>query len=108
MRMKRGDTYIEEFKLTWNDGSAIDLTEADHVNFICLLDGALSPKIDAPTTISDAANGMVAYDFKLEDTNNPGMYKYEFQITYNSGDILTVPSNQTLWLLILDDLNESL
>lgn len=105
MRMKRGDTYIEEFKLTWNDGSAIDLTEADHVNFICLLDETTDPKIDAPTIITDAVGGKVAYDFSVEDTTVSGMYKYEFQITYNSGDVLTVPSNQTLWLLILDDLN---
>lgn len=105
MRMKRGDTYLEEFRLTWMDGSPVDLTDADHVNFICKKDGDDTPKIDRNTLITGAEDGLVIFDFEAQDTEESGMYNYEFQIVYNTGDIMTVPQNKILWLLIIDDLN---
>lgn len=106
MRIKKGDHYIAEFVLYWDDGSEIDLTNADEIKFMMKLDSTDAEVISGTCSLADAENGKVHYEFTAEDTATAGMYKYEFQITWALGYTFTVPSSEQLWLFIVSDLGD--
>lgn len=97
-----GDTQAFEYQLKWDDGAAIDLRDATSVYFIMRLDDASTDEINGACIITDAENGKVAYNFSSSEVDTGGMYKYRYKITYNSGEILSVPSNDVLWLYLID------
>lgn len=102
MRMKQGDLFPFLYNLQYDDGTAIDLTTADSVKLYMTLDECDVPTIDgAACEIEVATDGSIEYYWVSGDTDEPGMYKIEFVITFNNGSILTVPSNDILWMLIL-------
>jgi len=106
MRIKQGDTYPFQQRLLYDDSSPVDLTDADSVNLRLRLDGATSYKVDKPCVIVDAMLGTVLYFPDTSDTDTPGMYEMEFRIIFKGGNVQTVPSNKTMWLLILGDSND--
>jgi len=97
-----GDTQPFEYELKWDDGTAIDLRTAASVYFIMRIDDGTADDVNAACTITDAQNGKVAYSWTSGDVDTGGMYKYRYKITYTSGKTLTVPSNDILWLYIVD------
>lgn len=101
-RRIKGDTQPFEYQLKWNDGTAIDLATASSVKFIMTLDGDTTPTVDGACVITDSANGKVKYNFAAGDVDTGGMYKYRYKITFSDGKILSVPSNDILWLYIVD------
>lgn len=103
MRIKRGDTYPFQQCLQYDDKKPIDLTDATSIRFRTKLDGASEYKTDGECVIVDPINGIVQYSWDTSDTDTPGMYKMEYAINFPGGRTLTVPSNNTMWLLILGD-----
>lgn len=97
-----GDTLPFEYELKWNDGTPIDLRDVATVYLIMRLDDASSDEINGECVITDAENGKVAYNFSSTEIDTGGMYKYRYKINYVSGKILTVPSNDVLWLYLID------
>lgn len=91
--------------LTNSDGSAIDLTDATGVAFLMRLIGGTVPKIDAPAVVVNAAFGIVRYDWLAADTDTPGNYHAEWEITWASGKQQTVPTLTYHTVDVLDDLN---
>jgi hypothetical protein len=99
-----GDTQPFEYQLKWDDGTAIDLRTATGVKFMMYEDGATTATVDAACVITDAENGKVTYNFATGDVDTGGMYKYRYKITFSTTKILSVPSNDVLWLYIIDPL----
>jgi hypothetical protein len=87
--IKEGDTdanYIATLKSSYGlPGEApINLTAAASVRFIMRssgLSGSDPPKVNGVMTITDAVNGIVSYTFTWTDTDTPGTYNVEFEIT---------------------------
>lgn len=107
--IKSGDLFTLYETLKWDDGTTIDLTDADSVYIIARLDGATEASIIGACTIVDAVNGEVSYSFQNGETDTPGMYRYEYEIRFpaiGSEDFrpFTVPSKGRLWLHIECDL----
>src|SRR5690625_4740426 len=61
-------------------------------------------KIDSPVTIIDVSRGMVKYDWAEDDTDEVGDYQAEFEITFSNGRKMTVPNDDYIVVVILEDL----
>lgn len=77
-------------------GSATDLSNASSVQFYMRETGAASLKVNATATIVDAANGKVSYDWASGDLDTPGLYRAEFEVSWNDGDTETFPAGAPL------------
>lgn len=88
--IKQHDTYPPlEAVLSDQDG-VINLTTAANVKLI-LKAIAGSPIVLTCTIVTPAA-GLVSYDWQTADTASVNQYQAEFQITWASGKITTVPN----------------
>lgn len=94
--LKRGDTSAGlRYTLL---PSPISLAGATVV-FSMRLRGLTVPKIArAAAVIEDAANGVVRYDWQAGDTDTPGLYEAEFEVTYADGAVETFPNSD--WIII--------
>ena len=84
---------------------AVDITGATVV-FSMRGRHAASNKVDRQSaTISQASPGIVQYAFQAADTDTPGYYWGEFEVTYGDGRIETFPSgNLGIFINITRDL----
>lgn len=104
--LKSGDLYTLEYKLQWDNGTAIDLSSANSVYFIATLDGSDTPTINRECNIVDASDGYVQFVFRDDDTSTSGMYRCRFVVydaVLNSEEgyrPLTLPSRGVLWMHI--------
>lgn len=108
--MKKGDTLpIRELELQEKDsngdkipidltGSSIDFYVYDENTDTMIIDGS-------NVTITDAANGLIEYEWKDSDTQKTGTYKGEFVVTYADGE-LTLPNDGFLPVTINEDVQE--
>lgn len=74
--------------LTDANGTVVDVTDAT-VRFHMLKIGATTLKIDAAASVIDGAAGHVRYALQNGDTDTPGTYKAEYQVTFPDGSIET-------------------
>lgn len=102
--IKAGDTATPmEAYLRHADNSALDLTGAA-VRFIMRAEGQLLPKVNAAAVIVDLPTAKVRYTFLPTDTDAPGVYFVNWQVTFAGGTIATVPNTGYLFLQVLPDL----
>lgn len=102
-RRIKGDTTPFEYQLKWDDNTPIDLTTATTVKITLRAYEATTNKVnDAACVVTDTLNGKVMYNWTSGDVDTAGMYKYKYKITYASGKILTVPSDDIMWMFIID------
>lgn len=74
------------------DGSAVDVTGAT-VAFS--MSGAGIVKVDEQSvTLTTAASGIVTYSWQAGDTDTPGTYEGEFEVTFGGGQIQTYPNSE--------------
>jgi hypothetical protein len=102
-------TYIATLKDAFGTGgeAPINLSAASQVRFIMRLadfSGDTPAKVNAPMTITDAANGIVTYPWATGDTDTPGTYSVEFEIRWADGTVQTVPEGDYLQVVVVDDL----
>jgi hypothetical protein len=74
--------------LTNAAGVVVDITGAS-VQFHMQKIGATTIKVDAEATVVDGAAGHVRYTLQAGDTDTPGSYKAEYQVTFSDGTIET-------------------
>lgn len=102
--MKQNDT-LPSIEATLRDGSGaiIDLTDST-VRFHMRGKSERIAKVDSPAVIVDPTAGTVRYDWSPEDTDTPGDYQFEWQVTYDDGPIVTCPNIGYNTLLIASEL----
>ncbi len=66
--------------------------------------GASTLKIDTGVTVTDPGNGAIQYDWVSGDTDTPGTYYAEFQVTYTDGSVESFPNTENLVVTIIPEL----
>lgn len=94
--LKRGDTSPAlQYSLL---PAPIVLTGAT-VRFSMRPRGSVTPTINrAVAVIEDALAGIVRYDWQVANTDTPGLYEAEFEVTYADGTVETFPNSD--WIII--------
>jgi len=100
--VKQGDLLpIVEATLKFEDETVMDLTGAS-VNFH-MVDQEGTVKVDASATIKDPpTDGKVQYAWVSGDTDTPGRYRGEFEVT-SGGKTQTWPTKEPLNIIILEE-----
>jgi hypothetical protein len=75
-----------------SEGDAIDLTDAS-VQFHLAEPRGGDTIIDEPADVIDATSGLVRYRWHVDDTDEPGRYRAEFEVTYANDDVETFPND---------------
>lgn len=102
--VKQGDRSPSiAFQLLDGNGVAINLAAAT-VSFIMWAPGAAAAKVNAAATITDAPTGKVSYAWAAVDTDTPGDYMAEWEVTFSGGYKETFPNSGWLKVRILDDI----
>ena len=110
--IKRGDT-VPSMVATLSStvsgvSSAVDLTTASVVT--AFFGDSAGVILDRTCTVVTAASGIVSYTFLSTDWDSGGLvagtYSLEFQITFNSGAILSVPTSGYCKLVVKPDLDD--
>lgn len=92
---KTGDTKPMEVKLTYSDGTAVDLTDATVTFYMgTTIAGAPATVLDPPTA------GVVAYPWSPGETDTPGDFPAEFNVEV-LGSHARMPSKGTLLVKIV-------
>jgi hypothetical protein len=77
--------------LEYSDDTPADITGAT-VKFIMRREKTVAtPKVNASATVVDATTGQVRYDWAEGDTDTPGRYDCEWQVTLPGGEPGTFP-----------------
>lgn len=85
--------------------SALDLTDADKVDFVMRQVAGGPLRTNSLAVIDDPVAGIVHYDWSAQDTATPGQFQAEWQITWNNGYQQTVPTLSYHTVEILADLD---
>jgi hypothetical protein len=93
--IKRGDTGVSLEATLKIDGAAVNLTGVTSVKFYMRdTNGATSNKVDgADATVTDAAGGVVQYDWEAADVDAAGTYIAEFRVIAADGKPKSYPDD---------------
>lgn len=80
--------------LTNAAGKAVNVSGAS-VRFHLRLIGETALKVDAAATVVDGEAGHVRYILQPGDTDTPGRYKAEFEVTFLDGSVETFTNTPT-------------
>lgn len=99
--IKEGDTapYLDA-TCRGSDGKVRNVTGA-LVRFHMTIPGAATMKVDAAGTVVDGPNGVVRYALQSGDTDTPGKYHCEYEVTYPDGRVETFPNDDKPLVLIV-------
>ena len=99
--IKQGDTapYLDAICADYA-GDAVDVTGAT-VRFHMLPKGGDTLTVDAAGSVVDGAAGHVRYTLQSGDTDTPGTYHCEYEITYGDGRVETFPNDSDPLVLII-------
>ena len=86
----------------------IDLTTATGVLFIMSIEKGTPNKVSAAATIVTPATGIVKYVWTGTDTDTPGDYQAEWEITFPGTKKLTVPNDGYISIEVMADLNSEI
>jgi len=103
--IKQGDTApIMEANLRQPSGAAAPLAGAA-VKFYMRPRGRSTITTNSAAAVTDAANGVVQYSWVAADTQQPGAYEGEFEVTYADGTIETFPNEGYIDISIPPQIN---
>lgn len=91
--------------LTDDAGTALDLTSASSCRFVMRSVAGGTPKVAAAASIVTPASGIVRYAWTGTDTDTPGDYFAEFEVTYAGPKTETHPNDGHLLVRITEDLD---
>ncbi|MBM2331818.1 hypothetical protein [Marivita cryptomonadis] len=85
--------------------AVVDLKSGSTVVFNMRLRGSQVKKVDrAASVITNSALGEVEYRWSASDTDTPGRYEGEFEVTFADGAVLTYPREGYIPIPIGDDI----
>ena len=103
-KIRTGDSQPISIQVLDEDtGDAISLTSATARFIMVRDDNDRTAKVKATAEIYDAANGKVRYNWSTADLDTPGTYYGFFEITYSGGKKQTIPADNELKIVIIDD-----
>ena len=88
-------------------GAPVDLTGATGVTFIMKAAQGNTVKVNAAAVVVTPASGVVRYDWLAIDTDTPGSYMAEWQVTWSGGKRQTFPTLTFHTVDILQDLDNA-
>lgn len=91
--------------LTYEGGATCNLSSATEVNFIMKIASGGAVKVNSEAVIVDATTGKVRYDWTAVDTNAPGDYLAEWEVTWGDGARETFPTKTYHSVSVLADLD---
>lgn len=86
-------------------GAPVDLTAATAVKFIMRPTSGGATKVNAAATIVTPTGGVVRYDWLAADTNTPGSFQAEWEVTWTGGKKQTFPTTTYHTVDVLADLD---
>lgn len=101
LRRYRGDTYPDEFVITDNSGSVLDITG---YTFLLTLNTEQNPTnttnqvYQIVGVIVDAAAGVVSFAPSVAQADNVGTFYYDIQITDDTAAIKTLQKGKYVYL----------
>lgn len=105
--IKRGDREPKFSAKLAVDNAGQDLTGCS-VKFIMKKPGAATPKISAAATIDQTVDsstfGDVSYSWGATDTDELGLFRAEFEVTFANGNKRTWPADGYLLIQVVEDL----
>jgi Rib/alpha/Esp surface antigen-like repeat protein len=103
--IKQNDT-APALQMTLTDPSndPVDLTSAESITFH-MRESGQAIKIEGEATVVDASAGTVKYDWAAGDTDTPGNYQCEVEITYTNGTVHTIPNEGYGTVVITEELD---
>jgi Rib/alpha/Esp surface antigen-like repeat protein len=102
--IKQNDTNPAiECTLQDSDGTAVNLSGAT-ARFLMRARGGATVKVNAAAAITNAAGGVVQYTPVAADTDTPGQYEAEIEVTYSDSTRETFPSRGYISIVIQDDI----
>ena len=103
--IKQNDTSPSiEATLTNISGTAVNLNGSS-VRFHMKNMSNNSLIVDQAATIVNAAGGIVRYAWQAADTQKPGLYNCEFEVTYTDTSIETFPNDDKIIVSIESEIN---
>jgi hypothetical protein len=107
-KIKRNDRrpYLDAQFFQPDGITPLNISSASKVSMVCRLKGTGvddPPKFKADCIVVDAALGRVQYRWSATDTDTPGTFEYEFEISWTGGELQTLPQDGYFSLIILDD-----
>lgn len=103
--IKQNDTSPSiEATLTDINGSAVNIASSS-VRFHMKNMSNNTLTVDQAATIVNAASGIVRYAWQAEDTQKPGLYNCEFEVTYSDNSIETFPNDDKIIVSIESEIN---
>lgn len=102
--IKQGDTAPAIAEQLFDGlGAPVVLTGAS-VKFMLWGPGDAAVKVNSAATITDAATGKVSYTFTALNTDTPGDFLAEWQVTFSGGSIETFPNSDWQKVRVKDDI----
>jgi hypothetical protein len=102
-----GDTESPIEDTLIDDGGVSDISGFQKVEFHLIKPDDTSVTAtdsDAAVTVEDSVNGQVKYEFQSGDLDQDGRYRYEWEVTFGDGGILTYPSSGWEPIFVRDEL----
>jgi hypothetical protein len=103
----RAGDQLPTFRATLVDdtGAVANLQSATAVRFHMRSRRGGAAKVDAPATVLDALNGRVAYAWALNDTDEPGVYGAEIEVTWPDDKAETFPNHGSIRVYVTSQLD---
>jgi hypothetical protein len=88
------------------DASNVDLSNFQEVELhLEKPDGTtLTDDTTGAVSVQDVSNGVVQYQFQSGDLDQTGRYRYEWEVTFGDGGVLTFPGDELATIYVRDEL----
>jgi hypothetical protein len=97
-----GDTESDLEDQLLADASNVDLTNFQEVEIhLGKPDGTtVTDDTTGNVSVQDVSNGVVQYQFQSGDLDQQGRYRYEWEVTFGDGGVLSFPGDElaTIWV----------
>ncbi len=96
--------------LTDEDGTVVDLTGVvgTDIRFHMIDPSSSTTKVDTNTNtsvVTPATDGKVQYLWQAADTDTPGLFDGEIEVTFPGGQIITFPNYRYFTILIREEVS---
>jgi hypothetical protein len=76
----------------------------DPTDYEIVAEGLAEKSANDTIAVLDAANGDVSYQWQAGDTDEPGMFEAEWEVTFGDGTIETFPNDGYIDIHIMSDI----